>query len=278
MSLQVPQPTFNMTNFATIQSFTDKSLSSEGRIFKLAYQVASSGESVALASTYQNETYHLDFSGPAVRCASANESVVYNLTHAFGITSMFRGEATRFASWTPGEQPEFRSSVKNISQTLDYVSTDAARIFVMSNTGTWDKTDMHADEDYPPRQVNVTECLLYNATYSVDFDFKFPDQSRRVQISDWLNPVTTYRESSDLSDNFPNVTEASVISYSAVMDAFGRLLVGSSSTSRYGVDRATRTSWKMMNIDWSDGQAVIHDLEQMFQNITLSLLSDDGLM
>lgn len=42
--------------------------------------------------------------------------------------------------------------------------------------------------------------------------------------------------------------------------------------------RASRTSWKIIDIDWPDGQAVIRDLEQVFQNITLSLLSDDGLM
>lgn len=213
MEFQVPQPTSNMTNFATVETSTDMRLSSDGRIFKLAYQVASPGESVALSSIYQNQTYHLDFSGPAVRCAPANDSVVHNLTSDFGITRMFRGEATQFLSRTSGNEPEALKTTK----TLDYISTDAARIFIMTNTGTWDKTDMHSDERYPPRQVNVTECLLYNATYSVDFNFEFPAQSRSVRISEWLNPVRTYHRPSETSEQWPSITEVAVVSYSAVM-------------------------------------------------------------
>ena len=115
---------------------------------------------------------------------------------------MFRGEATQFLSWTPGDEPKALKT----TQSLDYISTDAARILIMTNTGTWDKTDMHPDERYPPRQVNVTECQLYNATYSVDFSFEFPTQFRSARILDWLNPVKTYHDPSESSDQWPNFT------------------------------------------------------------------------
>jgi hypothetical protein len=124
---------------------------------------------------------------------------------------------------------------------------------------------------YQYRKVIVTECLLYNATYSVDFAFQFPGQSRDLRIVNWLNPVATMTRSN------PD-TEPAVMSYTAIMDAFGKMLGGTSTKSRFGDQKTYLTSANVLDVDWSSGEAVARDLEQMFQNITLSLLSDDRLM
>jgi hypothetical protein len=124
----------------------------------------------------------------------------------------------------------------------------------------------------------VTECLLYNATYSVDFTFEYPSQTLKPQITNWLNPVALIPYSEKTSVH----TGPAVVSYLSIMDAFGKMLVGQSIRNDYGVAVDTPmvylTSSKILNIDWASGEAVTRGLEQLFQNITLSLLSDDGLM
>ena len=67
--------------------------------------------------------------------------------------------------------------------------------------------------------------------------------------------------------------------YSSIMQAFGKLLVGYASSNTYTVSTvSTYTSWDMMNINWAEGPAVQSGLESLFQNLTLSLLSNDDFM
>jgi hypothetical protein len=276
--LQVSQPYFNMTNFGTLQTSGGQNLiSGDARIYKLAYHAGASGQPVSLASTFQNETYHLDFEGPAVKCASANDSLVNSVTIKYGTAlGASSGNPIDFISWAAGDELLRVMNKTEEAATLDMTSTDAARLFVMTSTGNWTKTlDANSNGiSYSYRQVNVTECLLYNATYSVDFKFQYPVQTRELQITDWLNPVAAITQSTR-----PNpATEPAVVSYTSIMDAFGKMLVGNSIRSHYGADKAYLTSSKILNIDWTSGGAVARGLEQLFQNITLNLLSDDGLM
>lgn len=37
---------------------------------------------------------------------------------------------------------------------------------------------------------NLTECLLYNATYDVDFNFRYTRRSRQVSISAWHSTIS----------------------------------------------------------------------------------------
>jgi hypothetical protein len=277
-SLQIPQPHFNMTNFGERQTSGGLHLvSGDPRIYRLAYYAGASGQPVPLKSTFPNETYHLFFQGPAIKCTSANDSLVNNITLNYGkIASGFGGspDTIEFISWAAGSELS-RVMSNQRTETLDMTSTDAARLFVMTNTGHWSKTRncTRGEFTFQYTQVNVTECLLYNATYSVEFIFEYPGQRRELQITDWLNPVAT------ITQSLPNPeTEPAIVSYTAIMDALGKMLVGSSIQSHYGPNTAYLTSSNILNIDWSSGEAVVTGLEQLFQNITLSLLSDEGLM
>lgn len=177
---QVPQPDFsNDTNFGLKNDMNP--LKPDVRINKIAYQVATSGRSVPLVPEFSNSTYHLDFDAPAVRCAPANESIVRKRTVDFGPTTNYgRGvSVTSFASWTgpyltDRDDHDSLDSATFFTFDLDYQSTDAARVFVMTNKGqrAWDNF-LETDEPviFWKRIVNVTECLLYNASYSVDFIF-----------------------------------------------------------------------------------------------------------
>lgn len=280
VSLQVRQPDFNYINFGTFTGGDSGLILGDTRIYSLAYRTASTGVSIGLEypGNYQNASYHLDFHGPAVKCASANDTYIHDLTYRYGIKPYTR-DRTLFISWVPqgllaGEPTD------GSDETLDTYSRNGARIFILTNEGTWNVTRTYNGSDTPPyQQVNITECRLFNASYSVDYDFAYPNRTQQASVADWLNPVaipSRYSQKPTLWRE--NVTHNQILSFGAVMDAFGQMLVGEAKRDRYNTQNVTSTIWKLVPIDWRDSQAVSEGLEALFQNITLSLISDDALM
>lgn len=162
--------------------------------------------------------------------------------------------------------------------TLDRVSTDASRITIVSRTGEWNVT-RNWTEPYESTghttqrkatQVNITECAFHDVTYHVDFTFQYPGQALEFSASDWSNNIA--------ASTIPEGVYDASISYLTVMHLGGKTLVGRSTWNHYGGEFDYLTAWKMMDIDWTHGERVIAGLEQFFQNMTLSLLSDSGLM
>lgn len=211
-----------------------------------------------------------------MKCASASEEFLYNLTYQYGVKAdtMIK---YRFLSWTDTllETPP-EDEVIRFPGTRPEDARLYSRVYVMTNEGSWNVTRTYnGTESLRYRQVNVTECLLYNASYSVDFRFEYPSQTRNASVSDWLNPVVSLSNREQRGDN---LTVQETLSYAAVMDAFTQMLVGEARKDKYRVEKVTSTIWKLSPIGWKDGAAVVHGLEELFQNITLGLLSDDALM
>ena len=278
VSLPVRQLDFNYTNFGTFVGGGYTEQLGDPRVYNLAFRTASTGETIELDSPghYQNVSYHLDFNGPAVKCTSASEEFLYNLTYQYGVKydTMIK---YRFLSWThtpletPPEDEAIRFPGTSPEDTRLY-----SRVYVMTNEGAWNVTRTYNGTDSPLyRQVNVTECLLYNASYSVDYRFEYPSQTQHASVSDWLNPVVSL---SNREKKGHNLTVQETLSYAAVMDAFTQMLVGEASKDKYLKEEVTSTIWKLSPIGWKDGVAVAQGLEELFKNITLGLLSDDALM
>ena len=194
-----------------------------------------------------------------------------------------------YISWVPGDEQALNQSYYQPTYQSLGSSGNVARLFVMSNFGNWSVTRVTGEVGYSTtlsngsdstyleqRQVNVTDCQLYNATYEVDFAFQYPDQSRNVSFSSWLNPVPA-TDSWSYPRRYPNTT-SEVISYSAIMEAFGRMFVGRSVWPYRDLYQRYYTNYGITNIDWEHGDAVQRGMEQLFQNLTLSLLSDPGLI
>jgi hypothetical protein len=293
---RVPQPSYNNSTYFGQPTFSlTTGIAPVALVYKLAYNTAAAGRPVALSSEFQNETYSLTFDGPAIKCASAGESLVRNVSSQF---NRYRPNSPWFGyiSWVPGYMPAVSKHPLSLSSswldpasfeaTLDETSGDVARIFVMTNTGSWSNTITINATSYShgfgnstaPEQIflaNVTECQLYNATYAVNFTFQYPNQTCEVSISKWLNPVKP--ESAKLAANFNQPSDR--ISYLSMMQAFGKLLVGYSYTDMNVVSPlAVYTSWQIVDIDWSKGPAVQSGLESLFQNFTLSMLSQNDFV
>ncbi|KAF2019622.1 hypothetical protein BU24DRAFT_448077 [Aaosphaeria arxii CBS 175.79] len=285
VNTRVRQIDFNYTNFGTFTGDDGAILLGHPRIYSLAYRTASTGRLLSLASPMDiaNISYHLDFNGPAIKCASANETYINDLTYRYGVTS-YDQDGTLFLSWAHQGLTAASASSRSTA-TLDTKSKDGARLYIMTNEGTWSVTRRYnvstsstaANTRY--RQVNVTECVLFNATYSVDYNFTYPSQNISASVSNWLHPVSMMsRGETNGSGKQRNVTANHIMSYGMVMDAFGQMLLGEARRTRDNTQRVTSTIWKLVDIDWKDSSAVTRGLEGLFQNITLSLASDDALI
>jgi hypothetical protein len=267
MMLQVPQPLYDLTNYGYVSGGGSYIVTIDDRVLKLAYATASTAQPVALLSTYQNETYHLQFNGPAVKCGPANESVIRGVSSQYGGYS--GGNKVIYRSWVTGSEGD---SAGPGTGTLDYDSRDGARVFIMTN---FVDSDIIVNTTTRAKQVNVTECVLFNATYDVDFTFQSLQQTHNMNISTWLNPV--FSPVYGLDDLELGGRRDTIFSYCVMMSTFGKLLVGQEDRSHYNIDSILYTSRKVLNINWNRSEAVETGLEQLFQNFTLSLLSDEGL-
>lgn len=273
--LQVPQIQFSSNGFGIEGGGPDwGQLSSSSSIRRLAYAAASSWQPVSVPSAFQNQSYSLEFIGPGVKCSAANQTLIRNVTLSYGTSVTWEISSTIFGSWVGGDQQAMGlGQTGSDFLTLDKTSSDGARIYIMTNTGHTPYRNITSPSGYATFLVNLTECVLYNATYQVSFDFAFPYQTRQVSISDWLNPVSTATTPSH--EPFIGVN----LAYALMMDTFGGLLVGRSDwDGRRGGNWTIATSFDIINIDWSNWTAVQSGLEQLFQNFTLSLMSEPSLM
>lgn len=272
--LSVPQLQFNnMTNYGN--TFARQEISVQPLINKLAFRAASAAQPVPILSSYQNETYHREFYAPAVQCdPSANTSRVRNISIEIADEST-GGSGRNFIAWA-GTEDQF--PLKEASATtLDYSSRNGSRIFVVTTAGTSDITynfTSSSHGDVTARQSSVVECVLHNASYSVQSVFQYPAQTHQVSISQWLDPMGASQfQSLPLREG-----QDEYLSYLTIMSAFGKILAGTGSWNHYGGGGAYLSSWDILDINWETRETIPRQLEQLFQNITLSLLSDSGLM
>lgn len=289
IELQVPQPSLNNMN----EDFGVHGYDSMGAdivgsnsVHKLALKSAISGVPATIASKYQNESYHIEFFGPAVKCDMANESLVDSMSTTYGIpwSEDAGGDIFLYVSWVPGGQSNFSFNSSNVLEnafpTLGYSEDEdeGLRIFVMTNDPYTDSNDtvsiLWHNRTLTFAKVNVTECVLYNASYGVDYDFRYPQQTSNISSLRWLNSIGLLNAPNEALSKIGPVKS----SYLALMEVFGRLLIGTTMLSGQLVNTTVRTSWQMTNIDWHNAEPTQRGLEQLFQNMTLSLLSDGKFM
>jgi hypothetical protein len=271
----VPQVQFdNMTNYGdTIIGEYDVAV--RPLINKLAIRAASAAEPVPIASSHLNESYHREFYAPAVRCSAlANMSRVRNISIEMSQQDS-GGSGLRFLSWA-GREDEFELHDVELTP-LDVSSSDGSRVLVVTTDGnsntTYNLTTPFANGDKVSSQRSVVECVLHNASYGVRSVFRYPSQSHEVTILRWLDPI-----SAAAIGEVPHEQLHQFVSYLTVMSAFGKVLVGTGYWNHYGGSGSDASSWAILDIDWADRDLLPRQLEHLFQNITLSLLSDSGLM
>jgi hypothetical protein len=149
--------------------------------------------------------------------------------------------------------------------TLDDISESAAQLHIFFNQA-------------------LTRCDLYNASYTLQFNFQNSQQDLRVKHRTFLHGVSTNPSSLDFgADYIPRSSQlfSSTTAYAQIMQAFSNLLVGSVQLSPAMPDgpggtfitRTTVLSTAISQTTPLTNTTLAAVIESLFQNITLGLLS-----
>lgn len=282
-----PQLYFDPNNYASLQTTvrTDY-VSPSSDTLRTALSSGLTGEILSIPAAFANESYTLEFFAPALRCDFADASLI-NETYTTYMEQMTGIENVyQYIAWVPVANSSF--DLSETTTFLDMVSTDAAHIYIIPNTSAsagpvYVGGEMITGEDDHYGYQDLLDCKLYNASYQVFLNFSYPTQSIEITSRTLLNPVNV---SVDISEWYFGTVQkppiiikqqAQRICYQALMDSLGRLLVGNE-WQRDGFTVTQQTSWSMMSINWTDRTAAQRGVEELFQNITFSMMSSTALM
>ena len=238
-------------------------------LIQLSLASAASASILSVNPPAPNASYTLDFHAPALSCKNATigqyeslQTILYNQSNFF----------VGYMSWTPDESADTISNPPNLNDndwsTLDSgQDTDTgARIFVYSSPNIGDETSPTA----------LIGCVLENASYAIGFQFQNSQQSLSIQRGQGVGVVSPW------SDTFTDFTQLNrTVPYASIMAAFGRIMtgwIGNGGGTGQGTEAplpdATLVQSTAINGLLHEGADVLgRGLEDLFQNITLSLLS-----
>lgn len=266
----------SIVNFSTPQFFDHNEV---GRampvpeVYRLVTTVAVKRDaSPPLASAF-NSSYTLDFLGPALKCGEANASIEDTVSEQFPQATP--NHQLLYFSWVPSSPNGTNISSLLLSDadklaTLDETSPDTARIYLAL---------------YVAYHVKVWHCDLYNASYTAEFRFENGIGSTEIKKLIYPNGVPAVTRYDDALKKAPLLDKIGVMSYSAVLTAIGKLLIGSIKVSPLMLHGTTILSTALADTqelqkclrgssNQSENQPYLApSLEQLSQNITLSFFS-----
>jgi hypothetical protein len=280
------------------------------RILRLAASVAAQGAVLPIAAPYPNSSYTLEFLGPSLSCglslnASLSRTIGQTIVNQSCTDDGCSGAGAVFVSFVP----TYNSPSSNETDTVSTnVLSGLSAVLNATDLATGSvTTDRPSTLDRSPTSehmklfvvvpggsstgyfANTTiECGLYNASYSVGFNFTNGLQTVNVLNRTLLNGVPF-----NLTGPGDTGQPASIpaVAYTSLMDSLGGLLVGVLDFSHYG--EVTPHLTQIMSTVLVETQELASEsgaadvepptianmtmtdaLEDLFTNFTLSLFSD----
>lgn len=232
--------------------------------------------------SYSNATYSLDFYGPAVKCKAANLSAEYCSLEE-GSSDGICGQFFYFGMVPGRDQITGKIIPVDLSRPLGLVYNSSAPIAPEFWFGTMD-----TQPTYPRLCMDCGWrnfiCVLYNTSYSVDFAFNGGVQSTTIKNINYTEPM---RWSRGVPGN-ESVHSSSygAMAYQAVWVALNQQLIGGSESrimqtpliaSKELEEYASRWNFSTSIASIAGNRTLDVLIEELAQNITLSLFSDSGL-
>ena len=230
--LKPPQLLYSILTFVDQLGDSESYDGPNNIVSRIAIATATSGQILQIQSSHPNQSYSLEFYGPAIRCtenAEVLKAIIKN--HAKVEDELY----LTFAAWVPSDSVHGAPSYNFTS-----ASTQAYETIEVPNNGYSSRMslmvastnqDFSLGDTYHGDQLSslaVHECTLHNASYVVDFAFRYPSQNvtlRSLQVNEVLR-------SNDYEDFYMHNGDYDFhnrrLSYKAVMDAFGAIIVGGS--------------------------------------------------
>ncbi|KAM3068328.1 hypothetical protein ACMFMG_009466 [Clarireedia jacksonii] len=268
------------------------------RTQRIAQSVASQGSILSMTAPYPNCSYIVEFYGPSLSCGSQETMDSYILANALNQIT-FRTDIC-YVAWVPernfyyGNETLASWTLTGLNKTLnpvcgsnssgfyDQLSNDRMRLFIYTRGCT----------------PKISECGLYNTSYTVNFTFSNSEQKIRVVNKTLLNGV---ERTTNLSTDLDLYLQNDAISkpYISLMISLNQLLLGFSSMTNGEVVSSTTQMPSTVLSETSELQSIMrrtanvsNDLvstsgpltianmtmiaavEELFLNMTLSLFSD----
>lgn len=234
---------------------------------RCGFSAAMTGSVLDIPHDFANSSYHLDFWGPTIQCSSANNTVLQTAKDFLQDSKGTWGQVS-FASWTfqANHAVAYDNTTSMSFTSLDSYSQDMARIFVAT---------------YFDDSIQAIECGLYNASYSVDFSFVNDKLSTIIRALTIEQPVAVLTSlgtyNTPWNPDWMTGDNGTRVSYQSVMDVFGKLFVGQGTFTGGQNSQQIDTSYLLTHVSWTDSNKTQRELEELFQNITLSLFSTPTL-
>ncbi|KAH8800282.1 hypothetical protein F5884DRAFT_548026 [Xylogone sp. PMI_703] len=206
--VQVPQLDFASFNkYANTEANDEETFQSAGiLVSRVARASATQGEILSISAPFPNSSYALDFYGPGLSCqnvsSSEEQAWLFNHTASSGGNAPFI-----YISWAGANFNDSSSTAP-----LDYESDDSSKIYVVL-------------QDFANSTFEVTQCALMNVSYSVDFEFQSNIQTLTIN-KEFMNGVPT-------NESTVNMT-AEEVAYQSLMYISNQLLLGSIEESPIG--------------------------------------------
>ena len=296
---------FTKESFATIIQgdpiedgayFTICFLGSTNRLAQLALGTAIAGEIPSRRAPAVNSSYTMQFFAPSIQCEEAPTAVLSGFDSVFGC-NIVRGAYLdcvadyQYLAWTPAA--DRRVPFTNLSVTtaygLDFTHDhDGTSCGVLGTSGGFgsDPTTLYiGSHSQESAGWSLLSCSLYNTSYVTSIEYK--ESVEAITATRQVRNSLPYLESNAYTFNESGLplSRAQMVrmNYQAVMDAFGKIMVGGIwdivAASGPGTQIAA-TSILDTNlgsfVNYHDGNSTMllaRAVEQLFENITLSLFS-----
>ncbi|RFN48804.1 hypothetical protein FIE12Z_6859 [Fusarium flagelliforme] len=291
--------------------FVEGSLFISSHVIRTLLPVATLGAILPIAAPFPNSSYSLEFYGPTISCDSPeDDSLRESIEEIINSDAMsdryaMSGDYMTYVSFVPVSENMSLSASKSgiwrgdaieglmnaLNDTLVYTTPalDFTANITEQNPGGNPSIFYVLVPDRPSGHANRTiECQLHNATYSLNITFDNGLQDIRYKTKR-LNGVSVRgtRDCRPEPTSHCNQTNA----YLTLMAAMGDMLFGtrrwSGRTDRTRIGHTVLLDLPDMNYDhWGKEQpkslignlSMPDALEQMFENVTISLLSNSEFL
>ncbi|KAH7186164.1 uncharacterized protein B0J16DRAFT_305840 [Fusarium flagelliforme] len=271
-------------------------------ISRLVTPVASLGSILPITAPFPNSSYSVGFYGPALSCDTPeNDSFREAMERIVNVDRRSERHLT-YAGFVPVSENKSSSAseegqwhgyaIEGLYNILDETyytpEIDFTANVTDRNPGGKSATFFVLTPDRPGGRANKTiECQLYNATYSANITFDNGLQDIKYK-TEKLNGVSVYDTRDCVSK--PGSRCNPVTAYLTIMAAMGTIVVGTQRDG--GFTERTRISQTVL-LDSPDMHMTYYDekpkslignlsmpyaLEQLFENVTTSLLSDSQFL
>jgi len=273
---------FSKSNYGTIDTGPGLYLGPTPNLTYLSVKAASNQAILPIQPHSINSSYDLVFAAPGLECSVPDEATItaFNdtLAHSFfqygwnpdQFDKTYNTQSISYSCWAPSPSGNFSLTNPDFSwqnsSSFDSSSNDGEHLFFFVPTTL-------------PGNVVLLDCVLRNSTYNVSFGFEDNDQDIRVNSLQHGVGVPVGE-----TQNEPGNVSPTQLCFTAVMQAFGSIVAGTVANthdddSELLYDPATLVQvTKLQQYIGSEWQPVVaqeflNDVESLFQNITLSLLS-----